>query len=115
MAIDVLEKRPAVQMHTIHTCGDVQVDVDARIVLIGGRRVMLTYGEFELLLKLVADPGRAFSRDELRGDNPGAAASALRAVDLRIMRLRKKLASARDFTIETVPHIGYRCWPTSGG
>jgi DNA-binding response OmpR family regulator len=115
MAIDVLEKRPTVQMHTVHTCGDVQVDVDSRVTLIGGRRVTLTYGEFELLLKLVADPGRAFSRGELRGDHPGAAASALRAVDLRIMRLRKKLAGARDFTIETVPHIGYRCWSASRG
>jgi DNA-binding response OmpR family regulator len=99
--------------HTLYACGDVRVDVDARIVLVGGRRVLLTFGEFELLLKLVADPGRAFSRDELHGDH-GSSESTPRAVDLRVMRLRKKLAGAKDFSIETVPHIGYRCWAASG-
>jgi DNA-binding response OmpR family regulator len=96
--------------HAVYTCGDVQVDVEARGARIAGARVMLTFGEFELLLTLVSDPGRAFSRDELRIDGPGSAESTPRAVDLRIGRLRKKLAAATDFSIETVPHIGYRCW-----
>jgi DNA-binding response OmpR family regulator len=105
---------PIRKTHTVYTCGDLQVDVDARIVLVGGQRVLLTFGEFELLLKLVADPGRAFSRDELHGEHGGAASSTLRAVDLRVMRLRKKLEGAREFAIETVPHIGYRCWAVPG-
>ena len=47
-------------------------------------------------------------------DLPGSAESTPRAVDLRVMRLRKKLAAAKDFSIETVPHVGYRCWATTG-
>jgi len=97
-------------MHKVYTCGDLQLDVDARMAHVDGSRVTLTFGEFELLRKLVADPGRAFTRDELRAERPDAPASAARAVDLRVMRLRKKLAVARNFVIETVPHIGYRCW-----
>jgi DNA-binding response OmpR family regulator len=114
MATDMLEGRTT-HTHTTYSCGDVQLDVDARVVLVAGKRVMLTYGEFELLLKLVADPGRAFTRHQLRVDLPGSAESTPRAVDLRVMRLRKKLAAAESFTIETVPHIGYRCWTSADG
>ena len=106
---------PMQRSHTVYSCGDLTVDVDARVARIAGERVMLTFGEFELLLKLVSDPGRAFSREELRVDLPGSSESTPRAVDLRVMRLRKKLAAAKDFSIETVPHIGYRCWAAVGG
>lgn len=101
--------------HTVYALGDLQVDVDARVTRVAGARVLLTFGEFDLLLKLIADPGRAFSREELRVDLPGAEQSTPRAVDLRIVRLRKKLAAARDFAVETVPHVGYRCWVGADG
>ena len=94
--------------HTVHTCGDLQLDLDARVAFIGGSRVILTFEEFELLRRLVADPGRAFTRAELRASD--ARPSSDRTVDSRIMRLRKKLSGAHSFTIETVPLVGYRCW-----
>jgi DNA-binding response OmpR family regulator len=95
--------------HDMSRCGDLQLDIDARVAYVGEQRVILTFEEFELLRKLVEDPGRAFTREELHGDR--SPASSDRTVDVRVMRLRKKLGGAREFTIETVPQVGYRCWP----
>jgi DNA-binding winged helix-turn-helix (wHTH) protein len=93
-------------------CGDVRVDVEARLAFAAGRRVTLTFCEFELLRTFVTHPGRAFTRDELRSEAPGAPPATLRSVDVHVMRLRKKLAPARLFVIETVPLVGYRSWTT---
>ena len=92
--------------HTTYVCGDVEVDIDARIVRVRGQRIVSTYGEFELLRRLIEDPGRVVARSELQL-NPASANP--RAVDVQVRRLRARLAQARRFVIETVPRVGYRC------
>ncbi len=64
--------------------------------------------EFKLLVTIMAQPGRVFTREELlrtvwdieSGGNP-------RTVDVHIRRLRKNLGDCADH-IETVPGFGYR-------
>jgi two-component system alkaline phosphatase synthesis response regulator PhoP len=92
---------------SIFVCGGVLVDIDARLVFVEGERLLLPYGEFELLLRLVRNKGRVLSRTELVGE-PDRGAS-LRSVDVLVARLRRKLAQGRGFSIETVPNVGYRC------
>ena len=99
-----IRRRP--RRHRVYLCGDVEVDVDERIVRVRGQRVAPTYGEFELLLRLIQDPGRVVTRSELQL-NP--ATPNPRAVDVQIRRLRVRLARARHFVVETVPRVGYRC------
>lgn len=91
--------------HTVHACGDVELDVDTRMVHVAGRRAMLTFSEFEVLLRMIEDPGRVLTREVLRVFPSGT----LRAVDIQVMRLRQKLAGAERFSIETVRNLGYRC------
>lgn len=98
------------RVHTVYACGDVEVDIDTRIAHVAGRRAMLTFAEFETLARLMEDPGRVLSREALRVF-PSA---RLRAVDVHITRIRRKLASAKHLAIEAVPHIGYRCCDPSG-
>jgi len=93
--------------HTMYTCGDLQLDLDGRVAYVSGERMLLTFGEFEILRKLMADPGHAFTRRQL---HVGARTASERTVDVHILRLRKKLRAARAFRIETVPSIGYRGW-----
>ncbi len=109
MVTEVLVVGPNRQTHTVYTCGDVELDIDTRMVHVAGRRAMLTFAEFELLQRLMEDPGRVLTRDALRVF-PGA---TLRSVDICIWRLRQKLAGAKHFAIETVPHVGYRCCDSS--
>jgi DNA-binding response OmpR family regulator len=96
------------------SCGDVALDLDAVCVYIRGQRVLLPYGEFELLHRLIANEGRAMSRSELAGFAPDSYCPSPRIIDVRIGRLRRRLATAHRFKIETVVHVGYRCVEVEG-
>ncbi|HEY8126735.1 MAG TPA: response regulator [Methylocystis sp.] len=69
-----------------------------------GVRVILTSAEFDLLLTLCRDPGKVFSRDELK-----VASTTERSVDILISRLRQKIEDdPRDPTlIQTIRSMGY--------
>jgi two-component system alkaline phosphatase synthesis response regulator PhoP len=88
--------------------GKVEIHQDRRDALIEGRRIELTAGEFELLSLLLRNAGRVFARQEilreLHGDH---FAITDRAVDVRILGLRKKLGVAAA-DLETVRGAGYR-------
>jgi two-component system phosphate regulon response regulator PhoB len=88
-------------------CGNVELDLEGRVADVRGDRVLLTFGELEILRTLIGDPGRAFTRAELR---IGAGTASDRTVDVHILQLRKKLGAARTSRIETVPSVGYGSW-----
>jgi len=88
---------------------DVEVDLDARRVVVAGADVTLTRAELGLLLYLVERAGRAVTRDDL-------AAAVLdddadrRTLDSHVARVRRKLGGA-GAAIRTVWGIGYRFTP----
>lgn len=88
--------------------GAVALDRGRREVTVSGRRVELTYTEFEILWLLAGRPGKVFTRarivDAVRGTD---AAITERAVDVRLVGLRRKLG-ADAARIETVRGVGYR-------
>lgn len=85
------------------------LEPDARL-LVGpdSKDIMLTDGEFQLLLTFVERPRRVLSRDALldyaRGEN---AEQFDRAIDVQISRLRKKLEHGGGEMIRTVRGEGY--------
>jgi len=90
--------------------GTLAVDRVQRRVTVAGREVALRTKELDLLLRLLAEPGRVFHRQELLADvwgveHPGDIVT--RTVDVHIRRLRSKLAEAGT-CIETVKGVGYR-------
>ncbi len=89
--------------------GEIVLDKETRTVRVGERNVNLTPSEFELLVTLMATPGRVFSRDELL-DSLAGAASVERTVDVHIRNLRAKIEAdaANPRYIETVFGVGYR-------
>jgi DNA-binding response OmpR family regulator len=83
------------------------IDLSRRLVELNGRRVDLTYVEFELLRALVAKPGRVFSRQALlQGLWGDYAYREPRTIDVHIRHLREKLDEPE--LIETVRGVGYR-------
>ena len=81
---------------------------DEHTVTINGERVMLAYKEYELLHLFLAQPGVAFSREQLllnvwKSEYLGET----RTVDMHIRTLRQKLGSYGSL-IETVRNVGYR-------
>jgi DNA-binding response OmpR family regulator len=86
-------------------CG-VRLDRDTREVTFGGNDVELTRMEFGLLLLLLENPGRVFSREELLNRVWGYERTpTTRTVDTHVVQLRTKL---RADLIESVRGIGYR-------
>ena len=84
------------------------LDPQQRTVTADGRRVVLTYKEFELLRLFLSHPGKAFTRDQLLELVWGNEFyGETRTVDVHIRTLRQKLGSYGD-CIETVRNVGYR-------
>lgn len=87
---------------------DLIIDKGRREVLSKGKKVDLTFTEFELLYLLAKRPGWVFTRNQIvqavKGDGYPVTE---RAVDVQIVGLRKKLGDAGDI-IETIRGVGYR-------
>jgi two-component system alkaline phosphatase synthesis response regulator PhoP len=87
---------------------DLRIDPRTHDVFVRDAPLYLRPLEFKLLVTLMSDPGRVFSRDELlervwdieEGGNP-------RTVDVHVRRLRQNLGDCAD-VVETVPGFGYR-------
>jgi DNA-binding response OmpR family regulator len=87
--------------------GDVEVDLGARRVLVGGSDAGLTTKEFEVLAVLAARPGTAVSRQQLMDEVWGDAYLAVsRSLDVHLTQLRAKLD--RPGLITTIRGFGYR-------
>jgi DNA-binding response OmpR family regulator len=90
--------------------GGLEIDFDAREVTVGGRRVVLTHHEFELLAVLARAAGRVLSRDQLMDALRGTDHEAFdRSIDVHVSRLRAKIeANAREPRyLKTVRGVGY--------
>jgi hypothetical protein len=84
------------------------LDVEARELLVDGRRVPLTRLEFELMLYLYQREGKAIARAALLEDVWGYGYDGgSNVVDVVVRALRKKLG-AHAALIETVSGVGYR-------
>lgn len=91
------------------TYGDIKVDVNSRQVHIGGTEVNLTPIEFHILVLLVREPKKVFSREEIIARVFDIAFDGFdRAVDAHISRLRRKLKTEVSGYIQTVYGRGYR-------
>ncbi len=89
---------------------EIAVDQATRAVTVSGERVVLSGKEYELLVKLAADPTRVFSKETLLRDVWGFRSHArTRTLDSHASRLRRKLGErgAGPFVIN-VWGVGYR-------
>ena len=93
---------------TVFGCSDIFLDVDARMAVVGKKRINLTIKEFSLLTCFLENAGTVLSRDTLL-ENCGMESSdeGIRGVDTHINRLRSKLGEAA-YSIKTVRRAGYR-------
>lgn len=90
--------------------GDLEVDVVGRLVRRSGEPVTLTAREFELLVFLMRQPGRAFEREEILRQVWGYSYGDTSTVTVHVRRLREKIEpDPSDPTrIATVWGVGYR-------
>ncbi|MCH8801258.1 MAG: response regulator transcription factor [Chloroflexi bacterium] len=89
--------------------GDLSIDQERYEVTVAGRRVALTYKEFQLLVLLASNPGRVYTREALLSQIWGYDyLGGTRTVDVHIRRLRSKVESPGRSFVETIWNVGYR-------
>lgn len=85
---------------------DYVIDKDRRSVYFNDELIQLTSKEYDLLLLLVDNPGKAFSRDQILSSVWGEDYfGSDRVVDDLLRRLRQKMSSLQ---VETIYGYGYR-------
>lgn len=99
--------KPAAEQRVLKA-GGLVLNSDERTVFADGKRVQLTYKEFEVLRIFLSNPGIVFTRDRLFSEVWGAGyVGESRTVDMHIRTLRQKLGKYGAM-IETVRNVGYR-------
>ena len=104
----VLRRTQTSQSTTLLKVDGLIVNQDEYTVMVDGKRVQLTYKEFELLCIFLSHPGLVYTREQLfakvwKTDYMGDS----RTLDSHIRTLRQKLGDYGKM-IETVRNVGYR-------
>jgi len=107
----VLRRTQPQQVVKLLKTGGLVVNLDEHTVFVDGKRVQLTYKEFELLRLFLSHPGMVYTREQLFSEvwNMDYMGDS-RTLDSHIRTLRQKIESYGRM-IETVRNIGYR-WET---
>jgi DNA-binding response OmpR family regulator len=103
-------RRAAPPAHEVLCAGPIQLDRTTRRVRVAGRPIALAGKEFELLVELIGDPERVFTKEELLRDVWGfRSLGRTRTLDSHASRLRRKLSAYGDGPFVTnVWGVGYR-------
>ena len=90
--------------------GGLTVDVPGRIATLDGRVLSLTAREFDLLVHLMAHPGRAYEREQLMREVWGWDFGDTSTVTVHVRRLREKVEAdpGNPQRLVTVWGVGYR-------
>ena len=92
---------------TLNACG-ISMNTLEHTVSADGKRITLTYKEYELLKLLLSHMGTAFTREQLMERVWGTDyMGETRTVDMHIRTLRQKLGKCGE-SIKTIRNVGYR-------
>ncbi|WP_240197603.1 response regulator transcription factor [Nonomuraea lactucae] len=90
--------------------GNVELDVNAYQVRVGGEAVHLPLREFELLLFLMRNTDRTVTREQIMRHvwHASGDSVATNTIAVHVKRLRARLGDTDDTMIQTVRGVGYR-------
>lgn len=110
----VLRRSQSLKKDNVLRVNGLLVNLEEHTVSIDGKRIQLTYKEFELLHLFLAHPGRVYSREQLFSYiwNQEYMQDS-RTLDAHIRTLRQKIG-VYGKQIETVRNVGYR-WESHYG
>jgi DNA-binding response OmpR family regulator len=96
--------------HEVRCAGTITADLATRSVTVDNQFVALAGKEYELLLKLMTDPTRVFTKEQLLREVWGfRSLGRTRTLDSHASRLRRKLAAAgAGNVVVNVWGVGYR-------
>ena len=102
-----IKTTPAVEITTSLKVGEIIIDLEAKRLVIGYKKIELTRKEYEIICLLAKSPGRIFSREEiLRRIWESDVIVIDRTVDVNMTRLRRKMEEYGSY-IRNKPGFGY--------
>jgi DNA-binding response OmpR family regulator len=103
-------RRTSPAPHEQRRAGAITADLATRCVMVGDSVVSLAGKEYELLLKLMTDPTRVFTKEQLLREVWGfRSLGRTRTLDSHASRLRRKLGAAgAGSVVVNVWGVGYR-------
>ena len=104
------DERTAGEPQGVIAVGELQVDPGRRVASLAGRELDLTTAEFDLLWLLARHVGETLEREAIYQQLRGIEWDGMdRSIDLRVLRLRKKLGddAAHPRFIKSVRGVGY--------
>ena len=105
----ILRQKESIDSEDIIRCGDLVIDSAKCEVSLGGKPIILTFKEYQLLKFLANSKGKVFTREALLNKVWGwDYYGGDRTVDVHIRRLRSKIEDINHSFIETIRNIGYR-------
>ena len=106
--IKAVLRRTSKESSSVLVFRDLKMDLSKHIVMVEDEKITLTLKEYELLKKLMQNPGVVCSRDMLLDEIWGYDYyGESRTVDVHIRTLRSKLGKAETY-IETIRGVGYK-------
>lgn len=109
LRVKALLRRAKINTERKLTAGESCLDYDALTVTRDGQAVELPKKEFYLLFKLLSNPNKIFTRQQLMDEIWGMDSEADdRTVDSHIKKLRRKFETCNDFELVTVRGLGYK-------
>jgi DNA-binding response OmpR family regulator len=107
-------RRSSAEARKVMHFGEIEVDLDRRVVLRNNEEVKLTPAEYNLLAYFLHHPDRPLTRDLILSTVWGYSTSiSTRTVDAHVLKLRQKIESDPEVPrhIVTVHGVGYRFLP----
>jgi two-component system alkaline phosphatase synthesis response regulator PhoP len=105
----ILRQKESTDGQDVIRCGDLVIDSVKCEVSLGGKPIVLTFKEYQLLKFLANNKGKVFTREALLNKVWGwDYYGGDRTVDVHIRRLRSKIEDMNHSFIETIRNMGYR-------
>ena len=109
LRIGALLRRAKIASSRRIEAGALVMDAEEHTAYLDCQELPLTNREFSILYKLLSYPKKTFTRTQLMDEFWDVdTATAPRAVDVYMTKLRSKLANCEDFEIKTVHGLGYK-------
>jgi two-component system, OmpR family, response regulator len=90
-------------------CGSIELDYDALTVNHNGESMIIPQKEFYLLYKLLSNPNKIFTKQQLMDEIWGMdTESDPHTLDVHISRIRERFKDDEDFEIKTIRGLGYK-------
>ena len=104
----VQTRRLNITNQMVMSCGSLKIDLESRIVKLDDEKILMTADEFDTLCLLVSNPEKVYTRRQIIDNVKGGDYPATdRVVDIRMMKLRRKLGSWSEHLV-TVRGVGYK-------